>query len=364
MPDCGGFTFCGVPVKNVGLEYSPELSQTYVYRPTTSNIMADTFEAHDGGYYYGHARQPKVFTLKCYYFLTEIRSGLMKNVYDLFRIGKRGKLVFDKRDWLYYEVVITKINSEEMYNHLNGIITIEATAYEPYGYTDTTYSQVEDVKLNSNIPNTSKELITLAGSLPTTSQAGTSTIELINYGTEPSPLIFGYKSNTDNTNAPAISMYSQTTNQLLEMYACTFSSAAHFLYIDGQSGKVYTAASSGVGVSPAFYYHKRGFITLVPADRLTVKGSLASDGTITLTNEFAGDPSDLIGRKISINYNSSTTYAGHITAATSATITTDITGYTIGGNNPFNIYKTNLITLTVPDSGVVRFLDRTKYRFS
>ena len=57
----GGFRFCGTDISVLGLEYVPDMKDTYVYAGTQTQVSQEVFEGHDGGYYYGMTKQPKEF---------------------------------------------------------------------------------------------------------------------------------------------------------------------------------------------------------------------------------------------------------------------------------------------------------------
>ena len=129
----GGFSFCGVDIADIGLEYAPDNKDTYVYAPAESNIHEETFEGHDGGYSYGASKQPKEFILRCYYENKHIAQGVMAKALDLFRVGKKGMLIFKRRPWCYYYATVTaRPDISEMYSYLNGLITITMKTYYPY----------------------------------------------------------------------------------------------------------------------------------------------------------------------------------------------------------------------------------------
>lgn len=57
----GGFSFCGVDIAKYGLYYAPEDENTYVYGSGEYATHDETFDGHDGGYWYGTTLQPKEF---------------------------------------------------------------------------------------------------------------------------------------------------------------------------------------------------------------------------------------------------------------------------------------------------------------
>lgn len=252
MADNGGFVFDGVAINSIGLEYAPDKSETYVYKPAPHTIHQEVFEAHSGGVYYGHSLQPKVFVLRCYYFLNEIADGLMYNIYKTFKIGRKGQLCFDKRPWLYYNVVITDVSTEEMFNHLNGIVTIKATAYDPRGYSNITESDgTDDVKNNSQLL-TAAEKASLPAN-PTGPFTFDTHFHFYNGGTANAKPIVKISGNIPNGTA----ITNLTTGQSIVLAAYNGSEE---LNIDCRTGKIYFT-----GGTPAFLYHRSGFIEIQPS---------------------------------------------------------------------------------------------------
>ena len=89
----GGFSFCGVDIADIGLEYAPDNKDTYVYKPGEAEVHEEIFDGHDGGYIYGATKRPKEFILRCYFEDKNIAEGIMARAYNLFKIGKSGKLL-------------------------------------------------------------------------------------------------------------------------------------------------------------------------------------------------------------------------------------------------------------------------------
>lgn len=138
------FSFCGTHISTIGLSYAPELENTYVYRPAATNVHEETFEGHNGGYIYGAWKEPKEFILRCYFEEKRIDKGIMAKIHSLFRIGKTGKLIFDKRPWCYYFATVTNVDDRETSNYLNGIITITMKAAYPFARADFLYNERTD----------------------------------------------------------------------------------------------------------------------------------------------------------------------------------------------------------------------------
>ena len=128
----GGFSFCGVDIDTLGLEYAPDNSNTYVYKPSLWNMDEDSFESHDGGYFYGTSVRPKDFSLRCIYQDTHVGHGGMTKLFHLFSRGKTGRLIFQKRPWCWYTATVVSVDISQMRNYMNGIVTINLRAYYPF----------------------------------------------------------------------------------------------------------------------------------------------------------------------------------------------------------------------------------------
>ena len=132
----GGFSFNDVDIADIGLEYAPELQDTYVYQPAETSTHIETFDGHQGGYFYGAWRQPKEFILRCYFEEQMIDKGILGKLYGNFRVGQRGKLIFKRRPWCYYNAVVTEVDAHEIYNYENGVVVIKMKAMYPFARSD------------------------------------------------------------------------------------------------------------------------------------------------------------------------------------------------------------------------------------
>ena len=154
----GGFTFCDLDVADIGLEYAPENENTYVYGPASDNIYESTYDGHSGGYFYGSSRQPKEFTLRCIFEEEDIRKGIVSKINYYFKVGKSGKLVFQKRPWCYYYATVMAKPELNITNYLNGYVVFKMKAYYPFARSDLEYSERtdlyhKDIMLNSAYPD-------------------------------------------------------------------------------------------------------------------------------------------------------------------------------------------------------------------
>lgn len=270
----GGFSFCGVDIFDIGLEYAPENKDTYVYAPAESNIHEETFEGHDGGYSYGASKQPKVFTLRCYYEEKHIAQGVLAKTLDLFRVGRKGMLIFKRRPWCYYYATVTaNPDISQIYNYLNGVVTITMKAYYPYarGYNVTDdanedaahkhlfYSEIFDPHHFDMMKNTAiLDKAYMVPDMTFNNISSQKSIILYNPGTEKAKVDIIISGTAGN----GVTIYNNATQQSCK-YVAFNTNNNDYIYTDGINGK--TVLDSDGNKSLAFLYHDHGFIELEPA---------------------------------------------------------------------------------------------------
>lgn len=286
----GGFSFCGTDIADIGLEYAPELEDTYVYRQSRARIYDEAFDGHDGGYYYGMSREPKEFNLRCFFEEKEIDRGLMANVMHIFREGRSGKLVFDRRPWCWYYATVTELDTSELSNYLNGIIKIHMKAYYPYARSEmmvvprrhkdyyrilnnTAFFQSEEM-----VPPTE---ICTPDSPITEAVKADSPILLANPGTECAAVGIEIAGNVGQ----GVKITNLTTGQSCKFVAMgedEFDGTNSYVYLDGINGKC-LAVKDGVP-KVNFLYHDEGFLNLAPAFPMRRNLSIRTQDGEVITN--------------------------------------------------------------------------------
>lgn len=259
----GGFSFCGVDIADIGLEYAPDNSNTYVYGPAETIVHEETFEGHNGGYSYGAYKQPKEFVLRCFYEDSHIAKGVMAKAHSLFRVGKKGILVFQRRPWCYYYATVTSVDPGEMYSYLNGMFVITMKAYYPFARglavnNHLFYSLPTDECHAEIMENTA--MFDNGYMMPAMTFTNISTqrsILLYNPGTERAKVDIVVSGEAGD----GITIANTTTGQSCRYIA--FNTNDGEIYTDGINGKV-TATKDGVE-KLGFLYHDYGFIELEPA---------------------------------------------------------------------------------------------------
>lgn len=296
----GGFTYDGIDIADLDLEYAPDNANTYVWNPTTWSNHEETFEGHDGAYFYGATAKPKDFTLRCFYEDKLITSGHLTKIFSLFRRGKSAKLVFKRRPWVWYIATVMNVDMKQMASKYNGIITITMRAYYPFGRSDyatipENYEYANDMIANSGFIE-GEEWDTQKDYAAEDSIIEQSTIMLYNPGTEYAPVAIEIAGDVGD----GVLITNADTNQSVKFVALTKSitSDAHkWLLLDGLSGKA--LLTDGYNNSYGFLYHDNGVLTLksgMPIVRnIAITGEAPGN---TITSEDGVFTSSMIGQYI------------------------------------------------------------------
>lgn len=331
----GGFSFCGVDINDIGLEYAPENVDTYVFKPATIKINDGSVEGHDGGYFYGTNIQPKDFTLRCYYESSDVRCGIMSTIHHYFKIGKTGKLIFSKRPWCWYSATVIDVDVSNMLNYKNGFIIIRMRAYYPFSRCDNmnidSYSSYEqDVKNNSGLLSSSFILppasLIQSGSTITAQQS----FMLYNPGTQRAKVAIEIAGNCGS----GVTISNTTTGQTCKFVAISAANTTNlnkYVVTDAMNGKTIMVDSLG-NSSLAFLYHDNGYIELDPSFPIyrDISFNLTSGSKSLNTNVNMSE--DVVGKYIYIDGSwykiisrpIPTRITTAYTASTQRTITTNI----------------------------------------
>lgn len=291
----GGFTFNGVPCKRFGIEYAPELTDTYVYNGDKFKNSEESFDAHDGGYYYGSTVETKEFTLRCFYEETEINDGILTKIASFFRRGTTGRLVFDSRPWLWYVATVTSVETTKITNYLNGYVTIKMKAYYPYARYDYLFLNTGDSSYDNIIANSAllPEDITpitiINNQDPITQQTN---FLLYNGGTEKAKLAIKIQG---TAGTGGITIANATNRQKMRIVNMNTGNNGYYV-CDGLTGKCM------FNDDMKFEWHDYGFIELEPAypiDRNIHATAVTENTTLKLITDYMFLPTD-IGRYVNI----------------------------------------------------------------
>lgn len=296
MPS-GNFSFCGVDIHSLGLNYAPETTDMFVYSPTEEQAHIETFDAHSGGYFYGTWANPKTFILRCYFEEENIDKGIMSRIYSLFTVGKSGKLIFDRRPWCYYYATVTEPIQTDFTNYLNGLITITMQAMYPFARSDIMTNLRTDA--NHEMMMVNSAVFDKAGmALPTEYTMKQRTqVQLVNPGTVRAALGISISGNVGD----GVIIENMTTKQKCKMVAITKGETTDLnksVLVDPISGKTIL---TGAGVNKlAFKYHEYGFLDLAP--------SFPAIRNVYIISSYKGEVSvsnilkeDLTGKYIFVN---------------------------------------------------------------
>lgn len=358
----GGFSFCGTDIASIGLEYAPELEDTYVYRASAAKLYEETFDGHDGGYFYGASREPKEFTLRCYFEEKEIDKGIMARCEAMFREGRSGKLVFSRRPWCYYYATVTEYDPTEISNYLNGVIKIKMKAYYPYARSD--LMTVKRIDKDANRIMTNTAFFENAAMVPQTSfgsadapLTAATDILLCNPGTAPAHVRIEIGGDVGD----GVIITNHATGEVVRFAAMgsdVFDGENNYVILDAISGKCIAHTDGADKIN--FLYHGGGFLTLKPAfPVLRGLNVAAKDDTVRvvgkLYNPLYGETGeDLAGQYIWLGGKwmeiSGVTDEHHLTLAESiggsaggTTMTTRMNKITIEPVSEMNLTRLNFV---------------------
>lgn len=281
------FTFDGVDIAEYGLSYVPPNEHTYVWKPTQHNLHEQTIEGKNGGYFFGVTKQPKIFNLRCVFEDSTITDGLVFKIYNDFPIGKRGRLRFSNRNWIYYDCVITNVE-DNITNYRNGVMNFQMKAYEAVGHSDYSYipedsEYADDMKSNSNFITSNvfdcQELHSITN---------TQSIYIYNGGMEYAHTKIGIQGTSSN----GINIYNKATDAMCKMAPFTTTSAQEVL-VDSFSGK--TTLKENNQTTPKYLYHNAGFVTLKPNHKRRLEMESVVSGNV-LTSDRDIFTSDMVGK--------------------------------------------------------------------
>lgn len=293
----GGFSFCGVDIADLGLEYAPSLSDTYVFGNSGYDVHQEEFDGHHGGYLYGTTVKPKDFMLRCYFEDAHIAAGILAKVEGFFSRGRTGKLIFDKRDWLWYTATVVGIDTRDLRNYKNGFVTINMRAFYPFARHD--YCSIgadnryaEYLAKNSGLLKADMTPET-AVSAPISSSTS---LLLYNGGTENASVAIAIAGNAGE----GVTITNKTTNQACRFVAFTkadTTNAGKHIILDGMNGK--TMITDGTEREYCFLYHDYGFIELAPSfpiERDVTAAYKQNESAVRIQNLTASDSA--IGKHI------------------------------------------------------------------
>lgn len=135
-----GFTYNGIHSETLGCWYIPDASDNWRASPEYE-VMDQDVVGRNGGYYYGNRVKSRVFTLKMYF--EDITAETRERIRAWLDRKTSGRLIFDDRPFVYYNVRPTKTEPGKLYttrhggssfDRYSGTFTLTFTAYEAFGF--------------------------------------------------------------------------------------------------------------------------------------------------------------------------------------------------------------------------------------
>lgn len=253
-----GFSFCGVHCSRYGIGFIPSAAKrtqsTPEFKPITMTVAGKA-----GGYSFGNQVEIREFSLEC--FFEDITTETYEGILQWLHRDAEGKLVFDDRPYVYYNVRVGKIVEGKTYttSHphkygksilYSGTITIVFEADDPFGRM--TYNSYVDHDADGA---TVRCGILEVKEMPPSIQPSAGNYLLYNPGTEISDTVIRIAGKAPN----GCKITNQTTGDVCEFIALP--SSPNYLEIDSEYGAVRLLPSSD---KFAFEYHDLGYIRLAP----------------------------------------------------------------------------------------------------
>lgn len=283
----GGFSFCGVDIAKFGLEYVPPLSQTYVFGNGSYDVHQESFSAHDGGYFYGTTVQPKDFILRCFFQDSHIAHGTLAAIDNFFRRGKTGRLIFERRQWLWYTATVVDVDTSNLNSYQNGFVTITMRAYYPFARHD--YISVNENNEFDDYIIANSGLLTIEETPNNIFDQLNSDIDIMLYngGSEKASVAIAIAGDAGE----GVTIKNKTTNQTAKFISFTKDITTNdnkYIVSDALNGK--TVLTDGTNSQRAYLYHDHGFIELAP--------SFPIERDIYVSYEYGSNKVDYIGNNI------------------------------------------------------------------
>lgn len=294
-----GFTFAGKSSVEMGLHYIPGRDDMFPSHPAFT-VIDDDVTGRDGGYYYGSKVKIREFELPCYY--EEIHIEELEAILRWVGRGAKGRLIFDDRPYVYYDVVSSAIPSSASYyehsffdkvtNLCSGKLTLHFKAYDPFG--KMLYNTYESVDVDGASKTTGVIEQRMMPPFPDISSPMPWNFLMYNPGTETADTIIRvegtipdgkYLEIRNNTSGEVCSLVGLPEDGYLEINSDYGSVQNLPLYAD----------------SYAFEYHNDGYIRLspcVPYDRDVIIRTTAGSENVVIQGLTMDE--DYVGRYIYI----------------------------------------------------------------
>lgn len=255
-----GFSFNGIHCSEFGIGYIPSPANRMLDEPQYNQIEKNVTGCA-GGYYYGNNVEIREFELECY--VESISTETFERILQWIHRDTKGRLIFDDRPYVYYDVVPWKKPQGKIYptgndNQLgmestlfSGTITFYFKAYDPFGKMTHVFYDGQDA--DGAYIGTG---ILPQDEMPPMIEAHVGDYLVYNPGTEQANTVIRIAGK-----APEGVVIRNYTNGTV----CTLlslPSGDDYLEIDSEAGSIKQLPSSPDEF--AFEYHDLGYITLSP----------------------------------------------------------------------------------------------------
>jgi len=249
-----GFTYNGVHSDDMMVWFAPGADFRWFGDPEYENYEIDV-PWHHGGHFYGSKVKIRTFVLKCYF--EEITQAQREAIRRWLRRDTKGRLVFDDKPFVYWNVRVSKSVPGQMYHDhdlYSGTLEITFTAHDPFGYLTRKY----------NTGTETDDAADYCGLIPQSQMPAAPTtlgqyFNVYNPGTEPCGMNLRISGSVNN---PIMFLNETNTTRCIIRSLPT---SNVILDIDADIGmsKVFASAQATTG-EVAFAYHDRGFVRLEP----------------------------------------------------------------------------------------------------
>lgn len=283
-----GFTYNGIHCSTYNVDYIPNASDKWFADPEYSVYSKNVSWRH-GGYYFGNAVNIREMKLDCYF--EEIDIPTREKIRRWLGRETSGKLVFDERPFVYYNVRPAEIVGGKIYNDNNntysGTFSVKFIAVDPFGYLTRKSNGVSD---DDNAVDYCGIIET--GMMPAAPTTSSTVFDVYNPGTENCGLTIRVSGSCSNP----IRFYNDRNNT--ECVINALPSNGLILDLNGDTGLVIDyASSSPSNFSNGFAYHDYGMVRLQPDMTVyDVEYTGEENGTVyTITPEGIDLTDDMVG---------------------------------------------------------------------
>lgn len=250
-----GFTYNGIHCSVYNVDYVPGASDRWFADPEY-DTYTKKISWRAGGYYFGNSVNIREIKLDCYF--EEISIATREKIRKWLGRNTTGRLIFDERPFVYYNVRPGEIVSGKIYNDLNdtysGTFSVTFLAVDPFGYLTRKSNSGTETDGASNYCG-----IISANMMPDSPTTSSTVFDVYNPGTENCGLSIKM---SGSCNKPI--RFFNNRNKT-ECVINALPSSGLILDLNGDTGLVIDYASNAPdNFSNGFAYHDYGMVRLEP----------------------------------------------------------------------------------------------------